>query len=83
MKVRQVERFLKRMRKYSVEAKALKMEMSMKERASPMWQNIWRRGSRKRRPITEQQKFSCGISLIPITYTARREGIYGLDKSIF
>jgi len=41
MNVRQAERFLKRIRKYSVEGKALKMKMSMsmsmsmKEHASP------------------------------------------------
>ena len=39
MKVRKVERFLKRMRKYSAERKALKMEESMKEHAGPMGQD--------------------------------------------
>src|SRR6266849_3661904 len=34
MKVRQAERFLKRMRKYSVEGNARKKKMSMKEHAS-------------------------------------------------
>jgi len=56
MKVRQAERFLKRMRKYSVEGKTLKMKMSMKQQCRPMWQIIGRPGSRKRRQIAGQQK---------------------------
>src|SRR5260370_25397601 len=67
MKARQAERFLKCMRKYTVEEKTLKMKMRKKEhgRATDYLEASFLKWKR----IGERQKYSFSASLFPMKYT--------------
>src|SRR5438132_3406007 len=72
VKARQAERFLKRMRKYTVKENTPKMKMRRKSMTTP--QIVWRRGTWNWKRITELQKYDSPALLFTWKYTGGRSG---------